>query len=55
MEKIEERNIGYQFTPTPTNLMACLDNNCRNMLWTLIQLSSYYAIMKAVFFAQMKI
>ena len=50
MEKIEERNIGYQFTPTPTNLMACLDNNCRNMLWTLIQLSSYYADNEGWFF-----
>ncbi|MBD5172080.1 MAG: hypothetical protein HDT02_02515 [Bacteroidales bacterium] len=50
MEKIEEENIGYQFTPTPTNLMACLDNNCRNMLWTLIQLSSYYADNEGWFF-----
>ncbi len=50
MEKIEEKNIGYQFTPTPTNLMACLDNNCRNMLWTLIQLSSYYADNEGWFF-----
>lgn len=50
MEKIEEKNIGYQFTPIPTNLMACLDNNCRNMLWTLIQLSSYYADNEGWFF-----
>ena len=50
MEKIEEKNIGYQFTPIPTNLMACLDNNCRNMLWTLIQLSSYYTDNKGWFF-----
>ena len=50
MKKAEERNIGYQFTPIPTNLMACLDNNCRNMLWTLIQLSSYYADNEGWFF-----
>ena len=27
----------------PVNLTACLDNNCRSMLFTLLQLSSYYA------------
>lgn len=27
----------------PTNLMACMDLNCRSMLFTLIQLNSYYA------------
>lgn len=37
-EKIE-----YQFTAMPTNLMACMDLNCRSMLFTLVQLSSYYA------------
>lgn len=43
MENTEERNIGYQFTPIPLNLMACCDLNCRSMLWTLIQLSNYFA------------
>ena len=33
----------YQFTQVPTNLFILLDNNCRSMLFTLIQLSSYYA------------
>lgn len=32
----------YLFTPVPTHLMLCLDNNCRSVLFTLIQLSSYY-------------
>lgn len=32
----------YQFTAMPVNLMCCLDNNCRSMLFTLLQLSSYY-------------
>lgn len=38
-----KKNIDYQFTAIPTNLMACMDLNCRSMLFTLIQLSSYYA------------
>lgn len=33
----------YQFIQVPTNLFILLDNNCRSMLFTLIQLSSYYA------------
>lgn len=32
----------YQFVPVPLNLFNCLDNNCRSVLYTLIQLSSYY-------------
>lgn len=39
----EEKIIDFQFTAMPTNLMACMDLNCRSMLFTLIQLSSYYA------------
>ena len=50
MDKTEERNLGYQFTPIPLNLMACCDLNCRSMLWTLIQLSSYYATENGWFF-----
>lgn len=38
---MEKKN--YQFTQVPTNLFILLDNNCRSMLFTLIQLSSYYA------------
>lgn len=33
----------YQFVKVPTNLFILLDNNCRSMLFTLIQLSSFYA------------
>lgn len=36
-------NINYQFTQVPTKLMRLLDVNCRSMLFTLCQLSSYYA------------
>lgn len=35
-------NWDYQFVPVPLNLFNCLDNNCRSVLFTLIQLSSYY-------------
>ena len=40
MKKNEHK---YQFTAMPVNLTACMDNNCRSMLFTLLQLSSYYA------------
>ena len=40
---MKENEIEYQFTAIPTNLMACLDLNCRSMLFALNQLSSYYA------------
>ena len=43
-------DISYQFTAVPTNLFLCLDNNCRSMLFTLIQLSSYYAKEDGYFF-----
>lgn len=33
----------YNFVQVPTNLFILLDNNCRSMLFTLIQLSTYYA------------
>lgn len=35
--------INYQFTAIPTNLFMVLDNNCRSTLFSLIQLSTYYA------------
>lgn len=47
-EKMEKKN--YQFTQVPTNLFILLDNNCRSMLFTLIQLSSYYADEEGWFF-----
>jgi len=49
MERIEDR-IGYQFTAVPTNLYNCCDINVRSMLFTLIQLSSYYADSDGWFF-----
>lgn len=33
----------YTFTMIPTNLFILLDNNCRSMLFTMIQVSTYYA------------
>lgn len=39
MKKNEHK---YQFTAMPVNLTACMDNNCRNMLFTLLQLSTYF-------------
>lgn len=46
----EKVNVGYQFNAVPMNLMACCDLNCRSMLWTLVQLSSYYAAEDGWFF-----
>lgn len=46
----EKVNVGYQFNAAPMNLMACCDLNCRSMLWTLVQLSSYYAAEDGWFF-----
>lgn len=40
----------YQFTAVPTNLFMLLDNNCRSMLFTMIQLSTYYADQDGWFF-----
>lgn len=40
----------YQFTQVPTKLMILLDVNCRSMLFTLCQLSSYYANKNGIFF-----
>lgn len=39
MKKNEHK---YKFTAMPVNLTACMDNNCRSMLFTLVQLSSYF-------------
>lgn len=46
----KEDEVGYQFNAVPMNLMACCDLNCRSMLWTLVQLSSYYADKDGWFF-----
>ena len=40
---MSQTNIDYQFVKIPLNLFNCLDNNCRSVLFSLIQLSSYYA------------
>lgn len=50
MDRNIENEIGYQFSADPTNLMACCDKNCRSMLWTLVQLASYYADKDGWFF-----
>lgn len=42
--------LDYQFTAVPTQLMILLDVNCRSMLFTLCQLSSYYADKDGQFF-----
>ncbi len=49
MEK-NEKQIEYQFTAIPTMLYLLLDNNCRSMLFTLIQLSTYYSNAEGYFF-----
>lgn len=36
------RKTDYQYTPVPTHLFKCMDNNCRSVLFSLIQLSTYY-------------
>lgn len=42
--------LDYQFTAVPTQLMILLDVNCRSMLFTLCQLSSYYSDENGRFF-----
>lgn len=46
----KNKNLDYQFTAVPTQLMILLDINCRSMLFTLCQLSSYYADKDGQFF-----
>lgn len=46
----QENGIEYQFNADPMYLMACCDLNCRSMLWTLVQLSSYYSDKDGWFF-----
>ncbi len=47
---MNETEHKYQFTAIPVNLTACLANNCRSMLFTLLQVSSYYASEDGWFF-----
>lgn len=44
------KSLDYQFTAVPTQLMILLDVNCRSMLFTLCQLSSYYSDASGKFF-----
>ena len=44
------KTLDYQFTAVPTQLMILLDLNCRSMLFTLCQLSSYYSDASGKFF-----
>lgn len=46
----QNKNIEYSFVPVPTKLMILLDINCRSMLFSLIQLSSYYSDEEGWFF-----
>lgn len=39
----QEKKISYQFTAVPTKLMLLCDNNCKAVLFTLLQLSDMYA------------
>lgn len=42
-ENQDNKNIDYQFVAVPLNLFCRLDNNLRSMLFTLIQLQTYYS------------
>ena len=44
------KSLDYQFTAVPTQLMILLNVNCRSMLFTLCQLSSYYSDSSGKFF-----
>ena len=44
------KTLDYQFTAVPTQLAILLDVNCRSMLFTLCQLSSYYSDENGKFF-----
>ncbi len=50
VEAVSTNIINYQFTAIPTNLFFCMDNNCRSMLATLVQLSTYYSNNEGWFF-----
>ena len=50
LDKKMEEKIKHNFTAIPTNLNIILDINCRSMLFTLCQLSSYYADKEGWFF-----
>lgn len=47
---MKKENINYKFTAIPTNLFYLLDNNCRSVLFCLIQSSNYYSNKDGFFF-----
>lgn len=47
---MKKENINYRFTAIPTNLFYLLDNNCRSVLFCLIQSSNYYTKEDGFFF-----
>lgn len=50
METSNNRNINYSFIAVPTNLFFALDNNLRNALVVLLQLSSVFGDQNGYFF-----
>ena len=50
ISETKHAEIAYQYVAMPLNLMLCCDNNVRSMLFTMIQLSSYYANEEGYFF-----
>jgi hypothetical protein len=50
METSNNKNINYSFIAVPTNLFFALDNNLRNALTVLLQLSSVFADQDGYFF-----
>lgn len=50
METSNNRNLNYSFIAVPTNLFFALDNNLRNALTVLLQLSSVFADQNGYFF-----
>lgn len=51
---MKKENINYKFTAIPTNLFYLLDNNCRSVLFCLIQSSNYYSNKENGFFYMSK-
>ena len=50
IERLNDKEINYQFTPIPTKLFYLCDNNTKSVLFSLIQLSSHYAKEDGYFF-----
>ena len=50
IERLNDKEINYQFTPIPTKLFYLCDNNTKSVLFSLIQLSSHYADANGYFY-----